>query len=247
MTLRNIAASLRHPRTRRSAVTAGNVLACSTLVGFVACSDGGVTEPAAPRTAAATTHLHADVFTSGWNVSTPANWWSPPAAVVKSDTTINTFTIDAHAGGAPYFGANKVHQIVIPADAICNQNAGYGSSYWNQGCTPATGNITFVVRSWSAKDGSPRVAFSPDLRFVPSQTVLLKLSSSATSTTSTSSGSPVIQWCTSYMTGCVNEASWDSSLGTSFDPFAKTVWRRVKHLSGYNVAWGKNGSTPTPQ
>jgi hypothetical protein len=241
MTLRNIAAPTRHPRARRLTVAAGNVIACSTLIGFIACSEGAVTEPAAPRTTAATTRLHADLNAGTWNSPTAPNWWAPPAPVIKADTTVNTFTIDAHAGGTPYFGANKIHQILIPADAICSQNSGYGPTYWTQNCTPATGNVTFVVKSWKAPDGSPRVVFSPDLRFIPSQTVLLKLSSSTTSMRSTSSGSPVVQWCTSYMTGCVNEANWDSSLGTSFDPFAKTVWRRVKHLSGYNVIWGKNG------
>ena len=160
----------------RLAVAAGNVLACSALIGFIACSDGGITEPATGRTAAVT-QPRADVA---------PNWWNYPAPVVRGDTTVDTFTMDAHAGGTPSFGPNKIHQIVIPGDAICNLKSGYGQTYWNQACTPAVGNVTFTVKSWKGSDGSPRVAFSPDLRFAPSQTVLLKLSTSTTSTASAS-------------------------------------------------------------
>lgn len=230
MPLRNIAASMRHLRAGRAAVAAGNVLACAGLIGFIACSDGGVTEPAAPKVAAVS-HPSADVA---------PNWWYPPAPIVQGDTTINTFTIDPHAGGAPYFGPNNRHQIVIPGNAICDPlTSGYGPTYWSKTCTPATRYITFVVKSWKGVNGSPKLAFSPDVRFAPSQTVLLKINTTTTSTTTSSSGAPVIYWCTSVMVGCVNEGTTDSSLGTSFDPFATTAWRRVKHLSGYNVAWGR--------
>lgn len=228
MKLRNTAASTRRSRAGRVAVAAANVLACSGLVGFIACADGGITAPAAPKAAVA-----ARPAMSG----APANWWAPPPAVTRGDTTINTFTIDPAGGGSPSFGKLNKSRIVIPAGAICDPStSGYGASYWAKPCKTATTNITFTVRSWTGRDGMPKVAFSPDVRFVPTQTVLLYISTGATTT----GPSPVVQWCTSNMTGCVNEATTDPTLTATFDPFSYSVWRRVKHLSGYNITVGKS-------
>ena len=234
MILRNIAATMQHLRANRAAVAAGNLLACAGLVGFIACSDSGITEP--------TTGRRADVAappSAAVNAAT-ANWWNPPAPIVRGDTTINTFKLDAASGGTPSFGSGNRSRIVIPAGAICDlATSGYGPASWATPCKPATGIIAFTVKSWVGTDGGPKVTFSPDLRFAPTQTVLLNISNVG----ATSVGTPTIQWCTALMTQCVDEGRTDPTLATGFDPFAYSVWRRVKHLSGYNVGWGKAGAT----
>lgn len=226
MKLRNIAATMRHLRAGRVAVAAGNVLACSGLIGFIACADQGPTEPGRPAAVAVSSRVSATVV---------PNWWAPPPAVIKGDTVINVFTMDPAQGATPTFGNGG--RLVIPANAICDPlTSGYGPKSWAKSCALAKTYLTFTVRSWKAEDGSPRVTFLPDVRFAPSQTVLLYLGTGSSTSTS---GKPVIQWCTSLMTQCVNESLTDPSLATTFDPFAYSVWRRVKHLSGYNTVYGR--------
>lgn len=235
MKLRNIAASVRHLRAGRVAVAAGNVLACSGLVGFIACSDNGVTEPTAHKAESAARRSAAVA---------PANWWAPPPAVIRGDTTINTFTIDPMQGGTPAFGPLNGSRIVIPAAAICDPaTSGYGPTYWAKPCTVAKTTITFTVKSWTGRDGGPKVVFSPDVRFVPTQTILLNVSNAG----ATAVGTPGMQWCTSLITQCVDESLTDPTAKAAFDPFSYSVWRRVKHLSGYNITWGRSGGSQSTQ
>lgn len=240
MKLRNIAAPVRHVRASRAAVAVGTVLACSGLVGFIACSDGAVTEPVA-RTAAPQSAISPAVAVAPAAPVAPtttvaaADWWNPRPPTTVGDTMVYVLTIDPRQGGTPSFGSAA--RIVIPANAICDPaTSGYGAPTWAKNCKVAPTNVTFTIRSWIGKDGTPKVTFSPDVRFVPSQTVMLYLGAG---TAPTSTATPVIQWCTSQMTQCVNESATNATLATAFNPFAHSAWRRVLHLSGYNISWGK--------
>ncbi len=217
---------MRHVSAGRAAVAAGNVLACSGLLGFIACSDDQFTSPSVPKPAA-TLAPSASVAA--------ADWWAPPPSVTIGDTTVSTFTIDPTQGGSPSFGRANASRMVIPALAICDpRTSGYGPASWDAPCPAAQTSITFVVRTWIGQDGTPKAVFLPDVRFSPSKRVMLHLSAMGTPART----APAMQWCTSQMTNCVDEAASDPTAAATFDPSTYSVWRRVKHLSGYNVTWG---------
>ena len=215
MTLRNIAALMRHPRAPRIAVVAGNVLACSTLVGFVACSDSGLTGPAAPRSTAA---VRANV-----EYAPPGTGWTKDFTYVPSEGT----TVYLSGGG----------KIVLPAYSICTTNSGYGAALWNSSCTAATSPMTFHVVTSLTSAGSPQFTVTPDVRFVPGKVAQLYIPAPSGSATN----APVIMWCPTGAAQCVNEGVSDPTLVTSFSAATQLAERRIKHFSGYNVSYGKSG------
>lgn len=213
MTLRNIAASMRHPRAARLAVAAGNVLASSALIGFIACSDNGVTEPAAP-TAVAAARRNVEYAPSGSN-------WTKDFTYVPSEGT----TIYFSSGG----------KVVLPAYSVCTTGSGYGATLWNSSCTAATSSMTFHVVASTSASGSPQFTVSPDVRFVPGKIAQLYLPSASTT--------PVIQWCTAQMINCVDEGASDKAMVTYYDASTHLAHRQIKHFSGYLVSYGKSGGT----
>lgn len=227
MKLRNIAASTRHLPAGRAAVAAGNVLACSGLVGFIACADGGITNPvAAPARAAAV-------------ASAPGA--QPHAAVVTAttgpssgDTTVQTFTYTPATGTTVNFRGGA--KVVLPAASICDpRSSGYGATTWNKSCSVATSPITFTVHSWASSTGNPQATVSPDVRFAPGKIAELYLPAPTNDPTA----KPVIQWCSATMTNCVDEGLTDPTLTTQYDSKPQIAHRRIKHFSGYNIGWGR--------
>ncbi|GJG88283.1 hypothetical protein tb265_34640 [Gemmatimonadetes bacterium T265] len=218
MTLRNIAATVRRVRDGHAAVALGNVLACSGLLGFIACSQGGVTEPAPARTArvAPTAAPRADVV------------------AYSGDTLIQTFTYNPATGTSINF-ANRA-QVNIPAAAVCDpRTSGYGKTTWDAKCTPLTTSMSFTVRAWTNSSGNSSAVVSPDVRFVPGKVASLFIAAPSSSPTA----KPVIQWCTSAITGCVDEGATDATLTTQYAQAQGVAYRRIKHFSGYNVSWGR--------
>jgi hypothetical protein len=125
------------------------------------------------------------------------------------------------------------HRIVIPAYSICQVGvSGYGPGFWDKSCTPQTSPIVFTITTSVDTDGSSRVTVKPDVRFVPSKTVMAYFKDAKGSVTPGS----FISYCT--LLGCVDEGKTDAAMTTYRDPSQGIIYRRLKHFSGYNVVFG---------
>lgn len=231
--------------SRRRVVMVGNLFACSALFFFAACSDTGITAPGtvgaliASAAAARPIPVAAPPSSEGVARAVATPQWGLTTSI-KGDTLIEAFTYTP-AEGLVVTSA-RGHRIVMPERAICNPaTSGYGPGTWDKRCTAATSSIRFTMRSWAARDGSAQITFAPDVRFVPDKTVLLQVVRPGGASAEGTVGP--IKWCTTAMTNCVDESLTDRALGTSFDPFVFSAWRRVKHFSGFTTGFGRGGGT----
>ncbi len=223
MTLRNTAAFMRHLRANRAAVAAGNVLACAGLIGFIACSDTGLTEPvpASP--------VHEVLSPSAAGIKLHAS-------ATGMDTLVRTFVYDPATGVKVNFAGRAV--ITVPAAAVCDpKSSGYGTTTWDNTCVPLRTPVVFTLRGWANPAGDLHAIVTPDVRFVPGKVATFYIAAPVADPTA----KPVIQWCTSAMSHCVDEGKTDPTLATSYAPDQGVAYRRIKHFSGYNVGWGKSG------
>ncbi|HKO14645.1 MAG TPA: hypothetical protein VJU87_00300 [Gemmatimonadaceae bacterium] len=146
-------------------------------------------------------------------------------------------TVDPQASRTYAFGDNWVY---FPAHAICDPaTSGYGPAYWDAPCTPLNRPFTIHVK-WSPEGGHSFVEFSPDLRFAPSnnrfQWVILSLRDQQDLR---GSDYNILYNPTGDEDGLwVNEAAADPTLRPHIDYAQKTVYRRVKHFSGYMLSAG---------
>ena len=148
------------------------------------------------------------------------------------DTTLHQFTYAPSTALTERIGA---HEIRFPAGAVCDPaTSGYGPGTWDAPCTPLAAPITFTVRTWTDAAGHPRVRFSPDVRFVPTQTVTLYLYDKATALDKKFQAF----WCPTGSRICINESLADPTLKAWVDWEHNTVYRRVKHFSGYMIQAG---------
>jgi len=144
--------------------------------------------------------------------------------------TVYTVVIDPKQRNLLRFGP---HTLEIPAKAICRFNSGYGLAVFDQDCKPehAPVAITAIVRATA--DGIPRIDLFPQMRFDPTSTVTLTLYvPSLTPATATRN---ILYCATKSLSGCVDESLLDPNLRTDADYGAHTLFRRIKHFSGYFV------------
>lgn len=126
------------------------------------------------------------------------------------------------------------HTLSIPAHSICREGSGYGPGMWNLSCATTAEPVTLTATVTRTAGGYPRIDISPDLRFSPSKRAELSL---AVANTKRATKDWKILYCaTESNVDCVDEALLDRSLETKGDKKSGTVFRRIKHLSGYLVA-----------
>ena len=153
--------------------------------------------------------------------------------------TTSTSTVVLYPQFDNVYVSTEGHRITIPAYSVCDPvTSGYGPSYWDRSCTPATLPIVFTITTTYKADGSSAIAIKPDVRFVPGKTVMAYLKDSVGARTPSS----YIAYCT-LATGCYDEGKYDSSMLTYHDPANGIVYRRLKHFSGYNVIFGAGCDT----
>jgi len=154
-------------------------------------------------------------------------------AALDSNTT--TLTIDPNVSKTYAFGQNWIY---FPAHSICDPaTSGYGPGVWDTPCTPVSQPVTITVH-WSGRGGYAFAHFSPELRFVPvdahtyTRWVFLSLHSQKK-----------LHDLSAYtMVYCIQPGVWvdeslsDPTLRAWLDPLHNSVYRRVKHFSGYMVA-----------
>jgi hypothetical protein len=144
--------------------------------------------------------------------------------------TTYTVTISPNRANLLHFGP---HTLDIPAKAICSEDSEYGLEMFDKECKQSKGPITITAVVRATESGIPRIDFSPALRFNPKRVVTLHLYLPDVSLRSTTGR---ILYCpTVTLEGCVDEAAFDRSLETHIDYRESTLFRRIKHFSGYFV------------
>jgi hypothetical protein len=161
------------------------------------------------------------------------------ARIGGRDDNSLTLTIDPNVSRSYAFGENWIY---FPARSICDPaTSGYGSTLWDSPCTPVNQPIKVVVH-WSTKGGYAFAKFSPELRFVPADArntnrwVVLSLH-----TQQRLRELDAYQILYKGADGWVDEAVSDPTLRAWLDPLHNSIYRRVKHFSGYMVAAANSG------
>jgi hypothetical protein len=145
---------------------------------------------------------------------------------------VSTFTVSNTDGIVKSLGE---HLLYIPAGAICDPLLStYGSTEWDKPCTPLRGSITITATMMRDSKDRPYVDFQPALRFSPDkQTMLFMRNGRAPEATKI-----YMLYCNN-IGYCVDESLTDSSLKPFRVGKTSIIGRRLKHFSGYTVAWGE--------
>ncbi|HET7190024.1 MAG TPA: hypothetical protein VFI52_17855 [Gemmatimonadaceae bacterium] len=141
-----------------------------------------------------------------------------------------TVTINPQVTNVVRFGA---HTLTIPGRAICAAGSGYGSEYFDQDCRTEKRPVTITALVRATDDSIPRIDFTPQLRFSPRESVMLQLH--VPNLTPASPIGNILYCATATTVACVDEAAVDPELRTFADYITHTLFRRIKHFSGYFV------------
>jgi hypothetical protein len=192
------------------------LLLSGVVVASSACSDVTTTSPlAAPERA-------------GLSQSAQQSKLNPVST--DDDVESYTFTIDPTRRNQLQFGA---HSLDLPANAVCVESSGYGPDWWNAPCATSTRPLTISVQVRGASKGLPRVDLLPAVRFHPHTVVTLELFVKRLSKDKSTFS---VLYCGTSKATCIDESLTDPTLTAHYDRPAHTLFRRIKHFSGYLVA-----------
>ena len=225
-----VARSVRSIATLRSPLSASPMrfrpigLLSGVIVFSTACSmDATAPAPQAPSIAAAPA-------SAAWSASAWSDSRGRGLAFQDGSAKASTYavTIDPQRAHVLRFGD---YTLELPGNAICDQRSGYGLDAFDLECKAEKHRVTIVAVVTSTANGIPRIDLMPEMRFSPKRVVTLSLSlATAPAPTSTLR----ILYCrTASMEQCVDEALLDPTLATQVDAASNTVFRRIKHFSGY--------------
>src|ERR1700754_4505732 len=125
------------------------------------------------------------------------------------------------------------HVLSIPAGAICDLvTSGYGSSRWNDDGRPLRGSILITATVFNGPNGQPYVDFQPAMRFSPDKDVMLFF---RVGRSNNKNQMLSVKYC-NVLAYCVDESLTDGLL-RSFRVGSSIIARRVKHFSGYVIAY----------
>jgi hypothetical protein len=151
---------------------------------------------------------------------------------LEGPVTTYRVTIDPKRPNVLRFGE---HTLTIPGHAICRiSTSGYGPLLFGDACVSEKRPLGITARVRTSASGLPHIDLQPELRFSPDKTVTLALyvrSFSATATNWT-----ILYCATPLLAACVDESRADPSLTTNVDYPSHTLFRRIKHFSGYFVS-----------
>jgi hypothetical protein len=150
--------------------------------------------------------------------------------LARSLVATYTVTIDPQRRNLLRFGP---HTLDIPAKAVCSTKSGYGLESFDLACKGEKAPITITAVVRSTADGTPRIDLLPELRFNPKKQVTLTLY--VPTLTPASSGWNILYCATHSLSLCVDESQLDPTLATHADYQSHTLFRRIKHFSGYFV------------
>ena len=137
-----------------------------------------------------------------------------------------TFRVDNQRGATQKIGD---HVLSLPANAVCDLGrSGYGETMWNKSCTPLKGSVVITATVLQGPDGEPYIDFQPAMRFAPNKEAMLFFREDKATSVS-------VKYCNN-LGYCVDESLNDPSL-KPFRVNRNIVGRRVKHFSGYVIAY----------
>ena len=146
-----------------------------------------------------------------------------------------TWTVDPSKDSPQLaFGASY---LVIPANSICAlASSSYGPSYWTTPCVPETQPVTITATVHNSQTSNPSIDFEPALRYNPAvalPTLLFSVTDAATLSNMTA-----VKYCANALlaSSCVDESLSDAALTTTVNVANNTVWRHIRHFSGYFVS-----------
>jgi hypothetical protein len=157
------------------------------------------------------------------------------------------FTVSA-AGGK--FSIGSLYSVNFPANSVCDPSRStYGATEWDKPCVTLSEGQSLKIRATLALTSSGlAVDFSPALRFSPATQVTISTSVFADLIKSNrdyfaknpSSLNPLAILYASDL-GAVGSSDYasDASVVTHIDLASGTIWRRVKHFSGYSMTSGE--------
>ena len=129
------------------------------------------------------------------------------------------------------------HILYIEPGAICDLGSSYGPTTWDNECKAMKGWVTITATVFQGPNGQPYVDFQPAMRFAPNKQAYLFLRTDRANS-DTQLQRLLVNYCNA-IGNCIDESLTDASL----KPFALdqygVVGRRVKHFSGYVVAYEK--------
>src|SRR5690242_16653932 len=163
-------------------------------------------------------------------------------AALTHDTTYFSFTIDNSVSSSVYIGAGN--SVRFPAGSVCDPSSSYGSTEWDNACTPASSPVSVSAKAWLDAANHPRVDFDTHIRFVPTSNPSQYVTIVFTDTSAALNSASDILYCAATYTQCVSELSGDSTLVTVKDLNTHVVTRRIKHFSGYTVGDGGGDCPP---
>ena len=147
-----------------------------------------------------------------------------------ASTTIYTVTIDPQRRNLLHFGP---HTLDISANAICGLESGYGPGSFDLHCKGEKDPVTITATVRETASGIARIDLMPEMRFSPKRKVTLTM---YVPDLSPQSPAWTILYCATRTTEhCIDESLFDSTLKTHADYGSSTLFRRIKHFSGYYV------------
>jgi len=152
-------------------------------------------------------------------------------ALVGAVDGVYEYSIDPNVSNTLTFGSSH---LTLPDHAICAlATTSYGPEHWDEGCDAEQGTVTITAVIRNAQTNNPSIEFSPAMRFSPDRSVELFLQVDNAATLSSMSQ---MLYCGPFSAYCLDESRNDASLLTTVDVVNNTVFRRIKHFSGYTVA-----------
>ena len=158
-----------------------------------------------------------------------------------TDEGTQTITLPSN-GGTVVFGNND-YKLKLPANAVCDPSvSSYGPTEWDSPCTPL-GRDFQVTATYRKVDGHPQVTFSPDIRFQPTSStnesdwVMLYMKDKDAADAQLGAELK-IYWVPTSGDVAVDESVIDPSVATHLQPSSWSIYRRLKHFSGYQVGSG---------
>lgn len=146
--------------------------------------------------------------------------------------TSYTVTIDLRRRNVLRFGQ---YALDIPEHAVCRRDtSAYRTVRFDEECRSAKGRLTITAKVHSTVSGYPHIELQPEMRFDPRKTVTLSVEMPHLA--SLSPDWRILYCPTRLLSGCVDEALLDPSLATRVDDTTGTLFRRIKHFSGYYVS-----------
>ena len=184
------------------------VFALGVLAVLGACADGNTVAPASQEPV-----FHA-----------PANFLKVGNSVV--------FRVNNSEGVTQEIGE---HILYMQPGAICDLSSSYGPTTWDSDCKSLRGSVTITATVFKGSNGEPYVDFQPAMRFNPRKQAYLFLRADRSNSESQIERL-LVKYCNN-LGYCVDESLTDASLKPfRLDEYG-VVGRRVKHFSGYVVAF----------